>query len=147
MTTSAGADGSITTARRRLVPGEPGEGGYRPLVLVDGEQHTVRAELSGAALRPGWQRAATPLLCMAHLSDTHIMDHQSPGRAELLDRYSDPDSPLRAQVGIIGCYRAQELFTFQVADAMARAVRKVERGAWSGAPLDFAIVTGDASDN
>ena len=40
------------------------------------------------------------------------MDHQSPGRVELLDRFSDPDSPLRAQVGIIGTYRAQELFTY-----------------------------------
>lgn len=75
------------------------------------------------------------------------MDHQSPGRAELLDRYSDPDSPLRPVVGIVGSYRAQELFTFQVADSMARAVRAVERGPWSGAPLDFAVVTGDATDN
>jgi metallophosphoesterase (TIGR03767 family) len=147
MTTSPSADGSVTTARRRLVPGEPGEGGYRPLVPVDGEQHMVRAELSGAALRPGWQRTATPLLCMAHLSDTHIMDHQSPGRAELFDRFSDLDSPLRGAVGIIGCYRAQELFTFQVADAMARAVRLIETGPLSGAPVGFTVVTGDATDN
>jgi hypothetical protein len=132
MATPAAEDGSITTAQRRLVPGEPGEGGYRLLVPADGEQHTVRAELSGAALRPGWQRTATPLLCMAHLSDTHIMDHQSPGRAELFDRFSDLDSPLRGAVGIIGCYRAQELFTFQVADAMARAVRLTTAGPLSG---------------
>ncbi|HUZ55064.1 MAG TPA: hypothetical protein VMU94_21375 [Streptosporangiaceae bacterium] len=65
-----------------------------------------------------------PLLAIAHLSDTHVMDHQSPGRAELFDRFSDEDSPLRSAVGIIGCYRAQELFTFQVADAMVRAIRR-----------------------
>jgi hypothetical protein len=51
------------------------------------------------------------------------MDHQSPGRAELFDRYSDPDSPIREAVGVIGSYRAQELFIFQVAEAMVRAVR------------------------
>ncbi len=84
---------------------------------------------------------------LAHLSDTHVMDHQSPGRAELLDRYSDPDSPVRADVGIIGTYRAQELFTFQVADAMIRAVRQTRSAPVCAAPVDFAIVTGDATDN
>ncbi|MGN6794291.1 MAG: TIGR03767 family metallophosphoesterase, partial [Streptosporangiaceae bacterium] len=147
MTTPAADDASITTAQRRLIPGEPGENGYRPLVPSDGEEHAVRTELSGVGLVAGWQRSATPLLCIAHLSDTHIMDHQSPGRAELFDRFSDHDSPLRSAVGIIGCYRAQELFTFQVADAMARAVRRAAAGPLSGAPIDFAIITGDATDN
>jgi len=137
----------VTTARRRLIPGEPGEGGFRTLVPADGEQHRVRSDLAGPGLRTGWLRSAEPLLCIAHLSDTHVMDHQSPGRAELFDRFSDPDSELRNAVGIIGCYRAQELFTFQVADAMARAVRKAERGPLSAAPIDFAVVTGDATDN
>lgn len=141
------AEPSATTARLRLIPGEPGEGGYRKLVLADGEQHRIRSELAGTSLRPGWQRSARPLLSIAHLSDTHVMDHQSPGRAELLDRFSDLDSPLRPEVGIIGLYRPQELFTFQVADAMARAVRRAASGPLSGAPIDFAIVTGDATDN
>src|SRR5215470_11681194 len=101
----------MTTAQRRLVPGEPGVGGYRRLVQADGEQHRIRSELSGVGLRPGWQRSARPML--------------------------------RIAVGIIGCYRAQELFTYQVADAMARAVRKVASGPVSGAPVEFAIVTGD----
>ena len=147
MTTPAAEDRNVTTAQRRLVPGEPGDGGYRPLVPVDGEQHTIRADLSGSGLRAGWQRSATPLLCVVHLSDSHIMDHQSPGRAELFDRFSDLDSPLRSAVGIIGCYRAQELFTFQVADAMTRAARRTATGPLSGAPVDFAIVTCDATDN
>ena len=84
---------------------------------------------------------------MAHLSDTHVMDHQSPGRAELVDRFSDPDSPLRPAVGIIGTYRAQELFTYQVAEAMIRAVRQITAAPVSAAPLDFAVLTGDATDN
>ncbi len=147
MTPGSPGPQDATTARRRLIPGEPGEGGYRALVPADGEPHTVLTDLAGASLRPGWQRSATPLLCMAHLSDTHIMDHQSPGRTELFDRFSDLDSPLRSVVGIVGCYRAQELFTFQVADAMTRAVRRLSGGPLSGAPIDFTIVTGDATDN
>jgi metallophosphoesterase (TIGR03767 family) len=137
----------VSTAERRLIPGEAGEGGYRRLAAVDGESHTTRDELAGASLPAGWRRSARPLLVLAHLSDTHVMDHQSPGRAELMDRYSDLDSPLRPEIGIIGTYRAQELFTFQVAEAMCRAVREHGRGPVSGAPADFAVITGDASDN
>jgi metallophosphoesterase (TIGR03767 family) len=136
-----------TTARLRLVPGEPGAGGYRELVPADGEQHAVRDDLAGRALPAAWHRSARPLLVFAQLSDTHVMDHQSPGRAELLDRYSDPDSAVRADVGIVGTYRAQELFTYQVAEAMVRAVRAIRAAPVSGAPVDFAVVTGDATDN
>jgi metallophosphoesterase (TIGR03767 family) len=136
-----------TTARQRLVPGEPGAGGYRELVSADGEQHMVRDDLAARALPAAWHRSARPLLVLAQLSDTHVMDHQAPGRAELLDRYSDPDSAVRADVGIVGTYRAQELFTYQVAEAMVRAVRAIRAAPVSGAPVDFAVVTGDATDN
>jgi metallophosphoesterase (TIGR03767 family) len=147
VTPDPAAAGPVTTGRRRLVPGEPGAGGYRPLVPADGERHAVRDELYGGSLRPGWRRSARPLLVLAQLSDTHVMDHQSPGRAELLDRYSDPDSPVRADVGVIGTYRAQELFTYQVAEAMVRAVRETRSAPVCGAPIDIAVVTGDATDN
>lgn len=137
----------LTTARQRLVPGQPGPGGYRRLVRADGEPHAVRDDLADGSPRAGWRRQARPLLVMAHLSDTHVTDHQSPGRVELLDRYCDPDSPLRAAFGVIGTYRAQELFTYQVAEAMVRAVRAVRSAPLSGTPVDFTVVTGDATDN
>jgi len=136
-----------STAQGRFIPGEAQEGGYRRLTAEAGEQHTVRTELFSGSLPGGWQRSVTPLLAIAHLSDTHVMDHQSPARAELVDRFSDPDSPLRAAVGIIGTYRAQELFTYQVADAMIQAVRRIAAAPVSAAPLDFAVITGDATDN
>ncbi|HXB47653.1 MAG TPA: TIGR03767 family metallophosphoesterase [Streptosporangiaceae bacterium] len=129
------------------MPGEAADGGYRRLTAEAGEQHAVRTELFSGSLPGGWQRSATPLLAIAHLSDTHVMDHQSPGRAELVDRFSDPDSALRATVGIIGTYRAQELFTYQVAEAMIQAVRRIAAAPVSAAPLDFAVITGDATDN
>ena len=132
---------------QRLIPGDPQDGGYRRLSAQDGEKHAERADLAGSSLPGGWQRSAAPLLTLAHLSDLHVMDHQSPGRAELVDRFSDPDSPLRDTVGIIGTYRAQELFTYHVAEAMTRAVRQLTSAPVSAAPLDFAVVTGDATDN
>ncbi len=149
------------------MPGEPGAGGYRGLLAADGEPHATRDELSGGGPGAGWhgagwhgagwhgagwhgagwRGAARPLLVLAHLSDLHLMDHQSPGRVEMLDRYSDHGSPLREVFGVIGTYRAQELFTFQVAEAMAAAVRARRGGPVSGAPVDFAVITGDATDN
>ena len=146
MTADAGPQ-PVTTGSRRLVPGEAEAGGYRTLVAADGERHLARDDLAGMSLAAGWRRSARPLLVIAHLSDTHVMDHQSPGRAELFDRYSDPDSPVREAVGVIGTYRAQELFTYQVAEAMVRAVRHAKTAPLSGAPVDFTIVTGDATDN
>jgi hypothetical protein len=59
----------------------------------------------------------------------------------------DPDCPVREAVGVIGTYRAQELFTYQVAEAMVRAVRHAKTAPLSGAPVDFTVVTGDATDN
>jgi metallophosphoesterase (TIGR03767 family) len=151
VTARAGATGEPapqeSTAQRRIVPGEAQEGGYRPLIAEAGEQHTVRTELFSGSLGDGWRRSAKPLLAIAHLSDTHVMDHQSPGRAELVDRFSDPDSPLRPDIGIIGTYRAQELFTYQVAEAMIQAVRRIAAAPVCAAPLDFAVITGDATDN
>ena len=120
---------------------------YRRLVVTDGEQPTVRADLCSGSLPADWRRSATPLLGIAHPSDTHVMDHQSPGRTELVHRFSDPDSQLRATVGTIGTYRAQELFSYHVAEAMVQAVRRMSAGPVGGAPLDFAVVTGDATDN
>ena len=136
-----------STAQRRIIPGPPGDGGYRRLSAADGEQHTIRTDLFSGSLPTGWRRTAAPLLALAQLSDTHVMDHQSPGRAELIDRFSDLDSPLRETVGIVGTYRAQELFTYHVAEAMVRAVRRMTATPVLNAPLDFAVVTGDATDN
>ncbi len=53
---------------------------------------------------------------------------------------------VRDDVGIVGTYRAQELFTCQVAAAMVRAVREIRAAPLSGAPIDLAVVTGEVED-
>jgi metallophosphoesterase (TIGR03767 family) len=87
------------------------------------------------------------LLAFAQLSDLHVMDHQSPARIEYLDRYGDPDSAHRDRLGIIGTYRPQELFTAHVVESMVAAVNALPAAPVSGVPLQFAVVTGDATDN
>ena len=99
----------MITLERRIVRGQAQEGGYRRLSVVGGKPRQVRTELVKSGRPQGERR---PLLAFAHLSDLHVMDHQSPGRVELLDRYADPDSPIRGRVGMVGSYRPQELFTY-----------------------------------
>ena len=77
----------------------------------------------------------------------HVLDAQSPARVEFLDRYNDPDSPFAPYLPFQSSYRAQEMLTPHVADAMARALRRVRRGPVTGLPLSFAITTGDNVDN
>jgi metallophosphoesterase (TIGR03767 family) len=101
----------------------------------------LRTDLCGGT--PG----GTALLTVAHLSDVHVCDHQSPARVEFLDRWADPDSPLLQDLGEVGTYRPQELLTTQVAQAMVQAVNAVPAGPVGGAALDWAIVTGDNTDN
>ena len=54
MTARAAQQEPATTVQRRLVPGEPRDGGYRALAAADGEPHAVRADLASAHRRqPG----------------------------------------------------------------------------------------------
>lgn len=124
----------MRTDERRLRPGPARAGGYRPLAPGPGEPALVRTDL--ATGHPGGQ----PLLTVAHLSDLHVCDAQSPARVEFLNRWTDPDSPLVDTLTEVGTYRAQELLTTQVVEAMVRAVNDL-----SG--VDLAVVTGDSTDN
>jgi metallophosphoesterase (TIGR03767 family) len=132
-----------TTAERVLVPDTPGPGGYHRLRTGPGEPHLARTDLGGTA-PPGSLR---PLLAFVQLSDLHVVDAQSPSRAEFLDRLGDPDSPVAATIGPIGAYRPQEAMSFHVVDAMMQAVNRLTGGPVTGQPLSFVISTGDNVDN
>ncbi len=117
--------------------------GYVRLASGGGEASAVRDEL-GTAARPGREGRRTGLLAFAHLTDIHVIDAQSPGRLEFLDRYNDgPGEPL-----IFGsAYRPQEFLTPHVSDSLVAAVERVGIGPVSRRALDFAVCTGDNTDN
>jgi len=83
------------------------------------------------------------LACFAQLTDVHVTDVQSPGRFEFLDAYGS--LPLLSD--FTSAYRPQEMLSAQVGDAMMQQLRRVGRGPATGAPLRFAVVTGDNTDN
>jgi metallophosphoesterase (TIGR03767 family) len=88
-----------------------------------------------------------PLLVMHHLSDLHVCDAQSPIRPEFLDRWADPDSPIREQVGTIGTYRPHSMLSPHVVEAMVQSLNQIKVGPLSGYSIDAAIVSGDTTDN
>ena len=134
MTAQAGT-GLSTIAR-----GEPGPGGYRRLAVGPGEEHLLR----GGAAPSGRLRG---IACFMHVTDLHVMDAQSPARMDFLDRLADSDSPHASVLRHVGTYRPQEPLTYHVVEAMARAVRSVGAGPLTGRAPDFAVSTGDATDN
>ncbi|MFC5182978.1 TIGR03767 family metallophosphoesterase [Actinomadura harenae] len=131
-----------TTLDRTLVLGRPGAGGYRKIVAGPGEPHVLRRDLGGtAAVRRAAARRG--LLAFGQLTDVHIVDAQSPGRVEFLDRVKDLVSAIPTE----GAYRPQEILTTHVAEAMVRAMNRVGHGPATGLGLAFTINTGDAADN
>jgi metallophosphoesterase (TIGR03767 family) len=123
------------TTRATIERGPVGPGGWRDLTVGPAEpyqQPVPEGEVIG---------------CLWHLSDVHLCDAESPARLEYLDRYSDPDSPHRDDLGDIGTYRPQETLTVQVAVAMVVAVNAITAGPTTGAPIEAVLLTGDLTDN
>ena len=87
------------------------------------------------------------VVTLAHLSDLHVCDAESPARLEHLDRHGLPGAPYRRVLGDIGTYRPQEVLTVPVAVAMVEAVNALQVGPVAGRPVDACVLTGDLVDN
>jgi len=128
-----------TTLTTTYGPGPAGPLGYRKVVALPGEERVVRTDL-GIDAAAGRAAQRQPLAAYVQLSDIHVVDTQSPGRVEWLDRIET--------TGLFGSsYRPHDFLTAQVSDAMVRAVNAQRTGPVTGLPLAFAIETGDNTDN
>jgi metallophosphoesterase (TIGR03767 family) len=132
-----------TTLERVLLPGSAGDGGYRGVATGPGERHVIRDDL-GVPARRGREARRRAMLAFAHLTDVHVTDVQSPMRVECFDRYGDGDQGTDL---VTAAYRPQEMLTAHIAEAMVQAVNRVGVGPVTGAPLAFAVQTGDNVDN
>lgn len=110
--------------------------GYSRLISGPGWPTVVRADLA----TPGSARVAnrTALASFVHVTDIHLVDAQSPGRVEFLDKYG---SPLTAAT------RPQETLSTHVGSSMVTKLNALRKGPVTGRPFDCLVSTGDNIDN
>jgi metallophosphoesterase (TIGR03767 family) len=128
-----------TTLQQVIVRGAANAGGYASLTTAGGEPYLLRGELAGLSSHQA--SSSRVLACFEQLTDVHVMDVQSPARFEFFDRYGSFLSDF------VSAYRPQELLSAQVGDAMVAQLRQIKRGPATGRPIQFAVVTGDNTDN
>jgi metallophosphoesterase (TIGR03767 family) len=107
--------------------------GFRRLGNGPGWKRRVRGEL--AAPKTGRAGRRTTLAAFVQLTDLHVMDAQHPMRLEYL-RSTD-----------VHAWRPHEALTVQGAVSLVERVNALRGAPVTGAPLHFAMTTGDNTDN
>jgi metallophosphoesterase (TIGR03767 family) len=135
----------MLTIHNRLVAGEVVRKGavasYRAIEQSPGEPHVTRTDLTGPLAAE--VRARGALLTIAHLTDLHVTDVESPARFEFLNRYAG-DPRFRE---LLTMQRPQEALNARAIDAMVMAINAVDAGPVAGGTVDIAVMSGDAIDN
>lgn len=108
--------------------------GDNRLEHVEGEPHVVRQELAPAD--PARERTRVERLFFAQMTDTHVVDEESPLRVEFLDEVP----------GLGSAYRAHEGLSAQVLDQMVDQLRNTVSPI-TQRRLDLVMTTGDNTDN
>lgn len=117
-----------------------GTGRYRRLGWAPGEPHELRDDL-GAGPAPDRSRTRRSLLYVAHHTDVHVCDAQSPARLVGGEAFG------WVNPGSDSGHRPQETCTTQVLDQLVRATNAVRTSPLSGAEMACCIQTGDNADN
>jgi metallophosphoesterase (TIGR03767 family) len=136
----------VLSHQRRLVAGRVLRSGsrapYRAVEAEEGETHQVRHDLGGASVE---QRVhvGEVLACIAHVTDLHVTDVQSPARFEFINReYADPRFR-----ELLPMHRPQEALNVHAIASMVRTLNAIVGAPITGNPIDLAIMSGDAVDN
>ena len=130
------------TSERTLVAGPAQRQTYRGLIDGPGEPHLVRTELGGSAdgdLTPN----GAPIAVIAHLTDLHVIDAQSPARFEFVNRYWR-DPRFRE---LITMQRPQEMLSTHAIAAMVQTINGIKAAPLTGEAPRIAAMTGDGVDN
>lgn len=129
------------TIQAEPLGGEGKKSAYRRLHLGAPEQRIRRTDLLPGTPPSTLKKA---LLSLVHLTDMHVVDTQSPGRYEFMERLHGVHSSLRV---VLPAFRPQECLQLQACEAMIRTINRIERGPVTDAPLDLLLSTGDNLDN
>jgi metallophosphoesterase (TIGR03767 family) len=110
--------------------------GYQPIVTGPGEPFIERA-LPGAAAGADRASHRRSLLYFGQVSDTHMVDAQTPARADFAFPVLKDN----------GAFRPQEAMTVQVLSRMVAAMNEMRESPVTKAPMAVAVVTGDYADS
>ena len=110
---------------------------------MEAQPHLIRADLVGAEAAQGVDWAGEPIVCLAHVTDLHVTDVDSPARFEFINRES-ADPRFRE---LLPMFRAQEALNAHAIDALVQTINRIGGGPLSGRPLALVAMTGDAVDN
>lgn len=113
---------------------------YRRLAPGPAVQTVVREELSTRNSSSNSERTA--VATFGHLTDTHVLDAENPGRLTFLWQYYDFSDEFPSSTR----FRPQDLFTVHVLDAMIRKLNAVRRGPICERSLDCLVTTGDLTN-
>jgi metallophosphoesterase (TIGR03767 family) len=135
------------TLHRRLDAGSVQRTGsiaaYHSVVAVEGEPHAIRSELIGATAASALRPEGVAIACIAHITDLHMTDVESPARFEYINReYQDPRFR-----EMLPMQRAQEALNPHAIDAMLKTINRIRGGPLTGMPIELVAMTGDAVDN
>jgi metallophosphoesterase (TIGR03767 family) len=116
---------------------------YRSVGEVEGEPHSIRAELIGDASVASVKTDGRAIACFAHITDLHVTDVDSPARFEFINReYKDPRFR-----ELLPMFRAQEALNVHAIDGLVQTINRISGGPLTGRPLELVAMTGDAVDN
>ena len=127
---AAPAHAATNTTEHRTIADRDGDNRLEP---APGDDHLLRQEL-------GVKTPAAdplPLKFFAQLTDTHVVDEESPLRVEWLDRVGPPAT---------GAYRPHEGLSAHVMEEMVKQVRFTNSPV-TGRPIELVMTTGDNTDN
>ncbi|HXJ48544.1 MAG TPA: hypothetical protein VNF91_05180, partial [Candidatus Acidoferrum sp.] len=134
------------TTHRTLGPGAVLRAGsrsaYRVVAELEGEPHVVRRELAGDSI-VGSVEPTRAITTLAHITDLHVTDVQSPARFEFVNlEWEDPRFR-----ELLTMQRPQEALNVHAIDAMVRTLNAIEGGPLTGSAISMVAMTGDSVDN
>ena len=134
------------TTRRTLGAGSVVRTGlrlaYRSGAELEGEPHLVRRDLVGDST-PGSVEPKQPIMAIAHITDLHVTDVQSPARFEFVNSEWE-DARFRE---LLTMQRPHEALNVHAIDAMVQTLNSIEASPLSGSPIALVAMTGDSIDN
>ncbi|MFM8772619.1 MAG: TIGR03767 family metallophosphoesterase [Actinomycetota bacterium] len=133
------ADAPTTLLQTIRMSAQPVRGSYRTLLAGAGEAFIPRYDVLGREADANRSSSRRSLYYMAHLSDIHLIDAQSPARMDAMQSI--------APTTFGDACRPQDTLTVHVLSSMVDSIAASQTSAVTGAPLAAALSTGDSADN